>query len=160
MVNLFLLPGTLYIAKSKAEIITILGSCVSVCLCDVFSYICGINHYLLPFSNGNSPSSLKYGDIAIPKLIEETLEAGAGKNNLAAKVFGGGAVIQTYGRERSALNVGRQNIEIAFDLLDDNDIKIINYDVGGFAGRKIKMSTDNFEIELKRIKMPSFIMSA
>ncbi|MCX8085001.1 MAG: chemotaxis protein CheD [Calditerrivibrio sp.] len=151
MVSHFLLPGTIFVSKDQAEITTILGSCVAICLWDPVSRIGGMNHYLLPLWNGEGIPTPKYGNVAIPKLIQKMLEMGANAQSLQAKVFGGAAVLETVGQRSSILNVGQRNIEIAFEELEKNRIKIVSYDVGGELGRKIIMFTDSFEIKLKRI---------
>lgn len=151
MENVFLYPGRLYISEKETLITTILGSCVSVCMCDYISKICGINHYLLPLWNGGNSLLLEYGDVAIPRLIEGMLEKGASIDKLSAKVFGGSRLFRPYKDIPNDFKIGQKNIEIAFDLLSANDIRVLNYDVGGNVGRKIIMSTGNFEVSLKRI---------
>lgn len=150
MVEHFLLPGTLFVTKNlEYNITTILGSCVSVCLFDNNNLILGVNHYLLPTWNGNDLPVLKYGDTAIQKLIQAMLDNGSVLENIKAKIFGGAAVIDV---TSNFLNIGSKNIDIAFDLLKQYDIKIESFDVGGKVGRKIVVSSNNFEVKLKRIK--------
>lgn len=147
----FLLPGTIFVSQEEAEITTILGSCVAVCLWDPITKIGGMNHYLLPLWNGEGLPTPKYGNVAIPKLLQKVKEMGANMSKLQAKVFGGAAVLEVVNQRSSILNVGQRNIEIAFEELEKNRIKIVNYDVGGEFGRKIIMFTTSFEIRLKRI---------
>lgn len=147
----FLLPGTIFVSQEEAEITTILGSCVAVCLWDPITNIGGMNHYLLPLWNGEGLPTPKYGNVAIPKLIQKMRELGANMSTLQAKVFGGAAVLEVVNQRSSILNVGQRNIEIAFEELEKNRIKIVNYDVAGELGRKIIMFTTSFEIRLKRI---------
>jgi chemotaxis protein CheD len=111
-----------------------------------------MSHYLLPLWNAEGLPSPKYGNVAIPKLIEKIQSYGAKKNNITAKIFGGGAVLQVADRRNRFLNVGARNIEIAFEILKKEGIWIQNYDVGGNTGRKIIMNTTDFKIRLKRIK--------
>lgn len=147
----FLLPGTIFVSQEEAEITTILGSCVAVCLWDPITKIGGMNHYLLPLWNGEGLPTPKYGNVAIPKLLQKVKEMGANMSTLQAKVFGGAAVLEVVNQRSSILNVGQRNIEIAFEELEKNKIKIVNYDVGGELGRKIVMFTTSFEVRLKRI---------
>ncbi len=147
----FLLPGTIFASQEESEITTILGSCVAVCLWDPITKVGGMNHYLLPLWNGEGLPTPKYGNVAIPKLLQKMKELGANMSTLQAKVFGGAAVLEVVTQRSSILNVGQRNIEIAFEELEKSKIKIVNYDVGGELGRKIVMFTTSFEIRLKRI---------
>jgi len=91
----YLYPAALFAEEDPHLVDTILGSCVAVCLFDPVKKIGGINHYMLPFWNGTGLASPKYGNIAIQKLVEKMLSLGAKKENLQAKIFGGGEVIET-----------------------------------------------------------------
>ncbi len=93
----FLYPGTLFASKNSYQIITILGSCVAVCLWDSVQEIGGMNHFLLPLWNGHGLASPKYGNIAMEKLIDKMISIGSKKRNLQAKVFGGSNVLSFSG---------------------------------------------------------------
>lgn len=75
----YLNPSKLFVSAQRYEVITVLGSCVAVCLYDRKLHLGGINHYMLPFWNGRDLPSLKFGNIAIDKLIEKMVEAGGRK---------------------------------------------------------------------------------
>lgn len=146
----FLLPGTIYIGNSNTLIVTILGSCVAICLWDEVTRIGGMNHYMLPLWNGEGVPTPKYGNIAIPKLISKLEERGIPVHRLKAKVFGGANLLSS-NPQKSLTSIGDRNIEIAFEFLDKYRIPILAKDVGGNLGRKIIMNVENFEIKLKRI---------
>ncbi len=150
-ISYFLLPGNLILAKDRKIIATVLGSCVAVCLWDPLTKVGGMNHFLLPFSNDTKLFSLKYGNIAMLSILEKILKMGVKKINIQAKVFGGGNVLNTSKGESSAFDVGKRNIDFAFNFLEKEKIKIINYDVGGDRGRKIFMDTFDFKVILKKI---------
>ncbi len=105
-----------------------------------------MNHYLVPLWNDNGLQSPKYGNISIPKLIENMLNIGCQKHNLIAKLFGGANVIDVTQEE---MMIGRKNILIAKEILREYDIKITAQDVGGTRGRKILMRSDTGKIFLK-----------
>ena len=90
--QVYLHAGDLVIANRPTAIVTILGSCVAVCLWDATARVGGVNHYLLPF-HVEREKSPRFGSIAIPRLLEEVVAAGADPNRLQAKVFGGASVI-------------------------------------------------------------------
>ncbi|MEO5339155.1 MAG: chemotaxis protein CheD [Magnetococcus sp. MYC-9] len=143
----FLLPGALFAKDGDYIITTVLGSCIAVCLWDPRLRRGGMNHYKLPLWNGDGLPSPKFGNIAIIKLIEHMQEMGCNKRELKAKVFGGGAVLQS---SSGFLNVGQRNIEIAHELLAQEQIPIIAADVGGEVSRKVIFTTQDGSILMKR----------
>jgi len=145
----FLYPGTLFAKKGEYIVTTILGSCVSVCLWDPVLKVGGINHYMLALWNGEGLPSPKYGNIAIEKLIEKVLGFGSRKQNLKAKVFGGGEVLQS---SSGLLNISKRNIEVATNMLDEAHIPIVASDVGGSLGRKLIYNTETGGVLLRKVK--------
>jgi len=144
----FLFPGTLYASSGPFQITTILGSCVAICLYDPIKKIGGMNHYMLPLWSGKGLASPKFGNIALSKLIEQMIAMGTKKQNLKAKVFGGGVVIQTQSQQ---FNIGKKNIDIAFKLLDQENIPVIASSTGGNHGRKILFETHTGKVRQKII---------
>jgi chemotaxis protein CheD len=145
----YLYPAALFADKRPHKVTTILGSCVSVCLYDPILKRGGINHYMLPYWNGQGLASPKYGNIAIEKLIDKMLLMGSEKRNLIAKVFGGGEVIETTIKQ---FVIGERNIKIAFEMLDEYKIPVIAKSVGGKNGRKIEFNTSTGEVRHKFIE--------
>ncbi len=145
----FLYPAALFASKEPHRVSTILGSCVAVCLFDPTLNIGGINHFMLPFWNGQGLASPKYGNIAIEKLLEKMLSLGSKKHNLKAKVFGGGEVIET---NISQFHIGERNIQLALEMLDELKIPVIAKSVGGKLGRKIEYNTATGEVKQKYIE--------
>jgi chemotaxis protein CheD len=142
----FIHVGEIFVGAKPTEITTVLGSCIAVCLYDKVEKVGGMNHYLVPLWNDNGLQSPKYGNISIPKLIDNMLNIGCAKHNLEAKIFGGGNVIDVSQEE---MMIGRKNILIAKEILLDYSIKISAQDVGGTRGRKILMRSDTGKIFLK-----------
>ncbi len=124
----------MFASVQPAEVTTILGSCIAVCLWDRYHGIGGINHYMLPVWNGMELASPKYGNIAIERLMEKMLQLGCQKNNLVAKLFGGGEVISV---TSSTMHIGERNIMVAEEMLREMNIPIIGRSTGGKNGRKI-----------------------
>lgn len=143
MTRHFLYPSTLYASSQPSEVTTILGSCVAVCLWDKSLGIGGINHYMLPTWNGMELASPKYGNIAIERLVEKMLSLGCQKQNLIAKVFGGGEVISV---GSSVMNIGLRNIMVAEEMLQSLQIPIFSRSTGGKNGRKIIFNTSTGEV--------------
>jgi len=145
----FLYPAELFVSKTPYQINTILGSCVSVCIFDPILNIGGMNHFMLPYWNGQGLASPKYGNIAIEKLIDKIISMGSNKNNLKSKIFGGGEVIET---QVVQFHIGLRNIEVARQILEEKKIPIISSSVGGKLGRKIEFITNSGEVRQKYIQ--------
>lgn len=145
----FLYPAALFANKEPHLVTTILGSCVAVCLYDPVLRVGGINHFMLPLWNGQGLASPKYGNIAIEKLVDKMLSMGCNKNNIQAKVFGGGEVIET---SITQFNIGTRNIKLAYEALEELKIPILGQSVGGKLGRKILYNTETGEVKQKFIQ--------
>lgn len=139
----YLYPSALFAEKAPHMVDTVLGSCVAVCLFDQQLRIGGINHYMLPFWNGNGLASPKYGNIATEKLVEKMLRNGATTQNMVAKIFGGANQMNT------SLRIGDQNIEIARQTLANYGIKVVAENVGGDVGRKLRYNTGTGQVMMK-----------
>jgi len=139
----FLYPAALFANKTPHLVTTILGSCVAVCLWDKKLNIGGINHYMLPLWNGQGLASPKYGNIAIEKLVQKMVSLGSEKENLKAKVFGGGEVIETKVKQ---FFIGERNIVIAKEMLKEFSIPVVSSSLGGKLGRKIIFNTQTGEV--------------
>lgn len=145
----FLYPAELFISKTPYQVNTILGSCVAVCLIDPVLQIGGINHFMLPYWNGQGLASPKYGNIAIDRLMDKMLSLGCSKSNLKAKIFGGGEVIET---NIVQFNIGQRNIEVARTMLEEMKIPIVSSSVGGKLGRKIEFFTSTGDVRQKYVQ--------
>lgn len=134
-------------ADPHEEIVTVLGSCVAVCLYDTKNKICGMNHYLLPLWNGNGLQSLKFGNISTEKMIQAMFAAGASKRHTVAKIFGGALI-----NINEEFSVGPRNVQIAKDVLQEYKIPIISQDTGGPSGRKVYFSNEDGSAYIKYSK--------
>jgi chemotaxis protein CheD len=144
----FLMSGNIFVHEDPYIITTVLGSCVSVCLWDSLTKIGGINHYMLPFWNGEGLASPKYGSIAIPKMVDKMVELGSAKRNLRAKIFGGGEVLRI---TNAVMNIGERNVFLAQDMLERENIPVVGSDVGGKTGRKIIYDIRTGSVYVKKL---------
>jgi chemotaxis protein CheD len=139
----FLYPSAVIVCSEPCEITTILGSCVAVCIYDPVLKTGGMNHFMLPLWNGIGLESPKYGNIAIERLITKIISRGSNRNNLIAKVFGGGEIIEG---STQNYNIGKRNVEITRDLMKKEGIPVVSSSIGGKLGRKIIFNTHTGEI--------------
>lgn len=150
----FLYPAAIFASNKPFIVHTILGSCVSVCFWDSKLKVGGMCHYMLPYWNGEGLASPKYGNIAIEKLLEKMYSYGCQKKNIAAKVFGGGEVIET---RNPQFHIGQRNIELAWVQLKELKINVVSSSVGGKNGRKIIFNTETGEVKQRYVKGQSAI---
>jgi chemotaxis protein CheD len=144
--SVYLQPGQLIASRAPTMVKTILGSCIAVCLWDELNAVGGINHFLLPFGASHADMPGRFGNLAIPMLIDGLRRQGAALANVRAKVFGGAAMIAG-GKPRPS-HVGQQNLDIADELLAEAGIPVVGSDTGGSRGRKIVFNTDTGEVTL------------
>jgi chemotaxis protein CheD len=149
---IFLHPSAMVVSSDPKWIITILGSCVAVCLFDRKRAIGGINHFMLPYWNGDGLETPKYGNVAINQLFLKMLDLGAKKEDIACKIFGGGEVL---GEQNSVYNVGKRNIELAFKQVGEMGIRIESSSTGGKLGRKIYFNSATGEVLQKYLLKPT-----
>jgi chemotaxis protein CheD len=147
-----LLPGEFFYTIKDMMIVTVLGSCVSACIRDVKSGVGGMNHFMLPdgASEADGPVSLsaRYGTYAMEVLINHLLKAGARRENLEAKVFGGGNVLRGF----SALHVGRRNAEFVRQYLRAEGIRTVAEDLNGDYPRKVYYFPRTGRVLVKKLR--------
>ena len=134
----YLHAGQLHAASAPTAISTVLGSCVAVCLHDPIAKVGGMNHFLLPL-HVERERSPRFGNVAVPQLIEAVIRAGASRGALVAKVFGGASVIGAMTKGR---RLGEENAQLALRLLEEARIPVLDQDVGGTRGRKLVFFCD------------------
>lgn len=143
----FIHSGQLFVAARPSYVHTVLGSCVAVCVYDSKLKISGMNHYLLPLWNNDGLQSPKYGNIAIPKLIEGMEAVGSLRRDMVVKIFGGASPNDMQHTNENMM-IGKRNYQIAVDILQEYNIKIVAQDIGGIRGRKIVMDSITGKIQL------------
>lgn len=148
-----LLPGEYFVTMHDEAIYTTLGSCISACIRDRVSGIGGMNHFMLPVSAGSdswkasdNSVSTRYGNVAMEHLINTILKNGGKRQNLEAKIFGGGRIIA------NMTDVGRRNIDFARDYLDTEGLKVASEDVGDSFPRMVVYFPATGKVRVKRLR--------
>lgn len=130
-----ILPGEYYVTTRDMLLVTVLGSCVAACIRDSENGIGGMNHFMLPDEGSKDivSNSARYGTYAMEVLINHLLKSGARRNRLEAKVFGGGAVLESL----SSSNVGTRNAEFVLKFLQTEKIPVVAKDLLDSYPRKV-----------------------
>jgi chemotaxis protein CheD len=145
-----ILPGEYYFTGRNMLIVTVLGSCVSACIRDRITGLGGMNHFMLPDgADSNSPvsASMRYGSYAMEVLINDLLKAGARRENLEAKVFGGGAVLRGF----TAMNVGERNAAFVTSFLKTERIPVLAEDLNDVYPRKVYFFPRSGKVLVKKL---------
>lgn len=151
-----LMPGEFYVTDKEELLVTVLGSCIAACIYDVNGSLGGMNHFMLPHSEsgewaGNANSlATRYGNYAMEHMINELLKKGALKENLRAKIFGGGNI-----NSQMRDDVSTSNIAFVKEYLKIEKIPILLEDLGGESSRKVYFTPCNGETSVKYLKKMS-----
>lgn len=143
-----ILPGEFYVTKKAEMITTVLGSCVSACIYDPIYNWGGMNHFMLPGgeNNNSNDASARYGLFAMESLINDILKLGSRKENLRAKLFGGGQIIA------QMTDVGMKNIRFAKTFLFAEGIPLESSDLGLVYPRKVNFFPATGKVMVKRLQ--------
>ena len=146
-------PGEYYFTDHDMLIVTVLGSCVSACIRDKKLGIGGMNHFMLPDSakaDKDNPvsESMRYGTYAMEVLINELLRNGAKRENLEAKIFGGGNVLRSF----TTNNVGERNAAFVKKYLKDESIHVTSEDLLDIYPRKVYYFPKTGRVLVKKLK--------
>lgn len=147
-----ILPGEFYATARDMLLVTVLGSCVSACIRDTSTGVGGMNHFMLPDNaqDADNPigESARYGTYAMEVLINQIFKMGAKKNNLEAKVFGGGAILRGF----TVSNVGERNAEFVLKFLETEKIPVVAQDLLDIFPRKIYYFPYTGRVRVKQLK--------
>lgn len=145
-------PGEYYYTDKDMVIVTVLGSCVSACIRDSKSGIGGMNHFMLPDGGVDRDSpiseSMRYGTYAMEVLINQLIRNGARRENLEAKIFGGGNVLKSF----TTTNVGERNATFVKRFLKDEGIRVTGEDLLDIYPRKVYYFPKTGRVLVKKLK--------
>jgi len=147
-----ILPGEYYVTRNDHMIVTVLGSCVGVCLRDRKTGYGGMNHFLLPgdmtLAGDVMAESARYGNYAMELLINQLIKLGATRQTLEAKIFGGANLMQGL----TLNNVGQRNAEFTLDYLATENIAIVAEDLLDIYPRKVYFFPDTGKVLVRKLK--------
>jgi len=146
-------PGEYYFTDQDMLIVTVLGSCVSACIRDTVTGIGGMNHFMLPEgakADLDSPvsESMRYGNYAMEVLINQLMRNGARRENLEAKITGGGNVLRSF----TTNQVGDRNAAFVKKYLKEEGIKVVSEDLLDIYPRKVYYFPKTGKVMVKKLK--------
>jgi chemotaxis protein CheD len=89
----------------------------------------------------------RYGNWAMEYLVNEVIKHGATRNNMKAKVFGGGKIINAM-----TTDVGNGNVEFVLEYLKLENIPIVAQDTGGPWPRKVMFDPLSGRAQIKKLR--------
>lgn len=145
-----ILPGEYYVSSREMVLVTVLGSCVSACVRDRRRGVGGMNHFMLPEQGGSETigAAARYGAYAMEILLNQLIKGGAQREDLEAKVFGGGSVLSNL----SSLNVGERNAAFVLKFLDTERVRVAAKDLLGVWPRKIYYFPHSGKVLVKKLR--------
>ena len=152
-----ILPGEFYVTREQEMIVTVLGSCISACVRDPETGVGGMNHFMLPVSQNESHGTwgggepgkdytMRYGDFAMKRLINEIIKNGGRRENLEVKIIGGGRILA------QMTDVGSRNIDFAHQFIRDTGLRLANEDTGGIYPRKVYYFPQEGKVRVKKLR--------
>ena len=149
-----ILPGEYYVTNNNELVTTVLGSCVSACIRDRVFGIGGMNHFMLPLSEGKgwggasdfTSTATRFGNYAMEHMINDILKHGGHKKQLEAKIFGGGRMMD------AQTDIGRTNIDFVCSYLKTEGIPVLAQDVGDIYPRKVIYFPESGKVRVKKLK--------
>jgi chemotaxis protein CheD len=145
--KVFLVQGEFRVSEIPELVVTTtLGSCVACCLYDPYARVGGINHFLLPHGEAfEGPEAIRYGAHAMELLINGLLHAGARKQRLVAKLFGGARLSE------HLPDVGGANAAFAERFLLHEGIVFLGGSTRGVSARRIEFWPESGRVRQRTI---------
>ena len=147
-----IIQGQFEVSDRPGDVMTtVLGSCVAACLHDPVARLGGMNHFLLPGSDPDDRTNVKYGAYSMEQLINAMLRAGAQRGRIEAHLFGGANVVKGLGR------IGDSNRLFATDFVRSEGFVLRTDDTGGVFGRRVRFDpvTGRSEVRILNAEMPA-----
>jgi chemotaxis protein CheD len=154
----YLNPGEVQLVRDRSVLKTILGSCVGVTFRSGRLGLGALCHGILPRCPPGTEGAegYRYVDFAIRDLISRFETLGARRSEMEVKVFGGADVLPVFATGAARQTVGAQNCQTAMDVLHDEGLTILAFDMGGPDGRFIEFDTGTGEV-LVRMLGPALV---
>lgn len=133
--HLELMPGDVAVGVAGDHFKTLLGSCVSILLTDPRRTVGAMCHIVYSGEpNADNQDNTAYASVAMQTVFARLAAMGISPTLCQAYVFGGGNMFPAL---FSRHHVGDANADWALAFLADNNIAVLEHDLGGNGYRKI-----------------------
>jgi chemotaxis protein CheD len=161
LVEVYLQPGEMFLARVPTIIRTLLGSCVGVSFWSRRMGIGALCHAMLPkcpedLQKDISPEvGYRYVDFAIRDLAQKFDALGAHRSEVQVKLFGGADVLLAGVEGSTRATIGSLNCETALDELRKEGFRVKASSLRGNSGLNIHFNTGTGDVHLRRLKQNS-----
>jgi len=154
VIDIFLAPGEFYFGDQDTRIRTVLGSCVAVTLWHPSRLIGGMCHYMLPTRALKRAGELdgRYGDEAIQLFLDQVKRHRSHPGEYEVKLFGGGNMFPE-ARRLNNLDVGRRNIDMGLQLLQQHRFRLKARHMAGVGHRNVVFEVWSGDVWLKHVEV-------
>ena len=133
-----------------------LGSCLGITMHDPIKRIGGMLHAMLPDSRmhhnaGDRPAM--FINTGVPLLLDTLLQAGARRESLVCKVFGGAQLLSA----DKFFRIGAQNVDAFYELSRELGLTVEVWEVSGRVNRTIRLLNRTGEVSVRVPARPEFI---
>lgn len=155
MSTIFIKSGEWDVRGPNDIIRTDLGSCVALCLWDSSQMLGGMNHYLLPGTEGSLSENTSEGYYANQSLLYAMLRSGATLKTLQGAIIGGGQLYP----ENDFFGIGDSNVIAAEFILEKHRIPLVFKRTGGSMSRSVELDVESGQIHVREILLGSGTMT-
>jgi chemotaxis protein CheD len=141
--GLLVRPGEIVVVEDGSTLLTVVGDGIAVCLWEPTGKVAGLAHFLEGATRDPACATPRYGNVAIPHLVN-LLRRWTSGVSLEAQVYGG-AIRESTSRK------GEENATIARKILDRFGIPVASSDTGGTKGRKIVFDTRSGHVAVIKV---------
>lgn len=133
-----------------------LGSCLGITFYDEKRRIGGLLHAMLPTARlhkGQQIREAMFLDTGIPKALNAVVRAGAKKQDIRVKVFGGAQLMAT----DNFFRIGSKNIDMFYKISQELELDVVAWEVSGRVNRTIKLNNQTGDVIVKIPTKPEFL---
>lgn len=150
VIDIFLMPGDVFVGDEQYRVRTLLGSCVSVTLWHPLLRIGAMSHFQLP-GHGRQRSHDQagiYGADAMELMCDGLAQHGVPLIQCQGKIFGGGAM---FPGNSKATDIGLQNGDFARDCLREHSIPLVSESLFGVGHRHLIFTIRTGEVLSRQV---------
>lgn len=146
--------GQIVTAQPPTRLLSVLGSCIAVCVFHPRLKAAGMAHVVLPDSAGHSGSPGKFADTSVPALLAALEKLTGAKAGYQAKVAGGASMFAASG----PLQIGAANAAAVKAALSKANVRIVAEHLGGGQGRRIEFDPLEGALSIEIQGLPAIIL--
>jgi chemotaxis protein CheD len=129
--------GQIATAQPPTRLVSVLGSCIAVCVFHPRLKAAGMAHVVLPESAGHQGSPGKFADTAVPALMAALEKLVGTRIGYQAKLAGGASMFAAGG----PMQIGAANAAAVKAALAKANIRIVGEHTGGSQGRRVEFDS-------------------